>query len=94
MNDQNDLSDVDPQVVNAVLANADAYLEAQRRIELILKKADSELEKVERNIAREEPDIDGDSLTAKYKNALDEISQRVHASLKELESEFQQRYPA
>jgi len=92
MTNQDDLSDIDPKIVESVLANADAYVEVQRRIELILKKADNEVEKTERIIGREEGA--GDEAVQNYQNALQQIDAHVRAALGELESEFQQRYPA
>lgn len=79
-----DISDVDPEIVNAVLAHADDYLEAQRRIEEILEKADAEL-----NFAVENAK-DGASYDATVKH----IDAEVHIALAELIKEYEQRYPA
>jgi len=79
-----DISDIDPEIVNAVLAHADDYLEAQRRIEEILEKADAELNRAVENAT------DGVSYDATVKH----IDAEVHVALAELVKEFEKRFSA
>ncbi len=79
-----DISDIDPEIVNAVLAHADDYLEARRRIEEILKKADAELNRAVENAT------DG----ASYDATIKRIDAEVHVAFAELVEEYERRFPA
>lgn len=89
-----DVSDIEPQVQEAVLAHADEYLEAQRRVQEVVGGAEVKLREAENALQKQV------RAGVSEETALDEYAQtcsRVRAQLKEalasLEREYQEKFP-
>jgi hypothetical protein len=82
-----DLKDIDPEIVEAVLANADAFIDADKRVDDIISWGENELKTREQNL-----EASGGTLQD-FKKAATEIESQVAEKLKDLESEIQNRYP-
>ena len=81
-----DLSDIDPEVVQAVLANADAFIDADIRVDAITAWGERELKEREKQIKET-----GGTLQD-FKNAAAEIEALVAQKLSALEREIRATY--
>lgn len=83
-----DLHDIDPAVVDAVLANADAFIKADLRVDQIISWGESELNERERKIKTTGGTVDD------FKRAAAEIESAVAKKLAALELEVKNTYQA
>lgn len=82
-----DLKDIDPEITEKVLANADAFIAVDEQVDQILDWGEQELKSREDQIRGS-----GDTLQ-NFKKAAIEIEQQVAQKLKDLESEIRSRFP-
>jgi hypothetical protein len=82
-----DLKDIDPEIVEAVLTNADAFIDADKRVDEIITWGEGELK------CREEQLKTSGGTLQDFKKAAAEIETQVAQKLKDLEAETQNRYP-
>lgn len=83
-----DLHDIDPAVVDAVLANADAFIKADLRVDQIISWGESEMKERERKIKTTGGTMDD------FKRAAAEIESVVARKLSALEVEIKNTYHA
>ena len=76
-----DLHDIDPEIVDAVLANADAFVKTDVRIDQIISWGESELQKREQKIRASGGTVDD------FKRAAAEIEEAVASKLAAFEQE-------
>ena len=82
-----DLKDIDQKIVEAVIANADMFIDADKRVDEILAWGEGELK------SREEQLKASGGTLQDFKKAAAEIESQVAQKLAELESEIRSRYP-
>ena len=81
-----DLSDIDPTIVEMVLAHADEFIDADKKIDEIVAWGESELK------ARELQIKESDGTLEDFKAAAREIEQMVKDKLRAFEDELKARY--
>lgn len=79
---RDDLSDIDPDIVTAITANADAFIEADVRVDTILSWGNSELEKLKQKVARENGSV------ADFSAGAAQIEEVIKEKLRALEEEI------
>ena len=94
-NNMNDIADIDPKIVEAVLAHADDFLEAQRRVREIIDAAERKVGKAEENLARQiRAGVSEETATDEYSETNARIRAETETLLKALDQEFSAKYPA
>lgn len=87
------LSDIDPQLVEAVLAHADDFLEAQRRIEKILSAAEQKVTKAERDLAAQlKAGVSEETAVDEYSTTSHGIRTEIELFLQELTKEYEVKF--
>jgi hypothetical protein len=81
-----DLKDIDPKIVDAVVANADAFIDADQKIDEIMAWGESELAKKEVEIKEAHGGVE------EFKVAAAVIEASVAEKLKQLEAAIASRY--
>lgn len=83
---EDDLSDIDPAIVEAVLAHADEFIDADEHIDEIIAWGESELKAREAKINQSGGTLDD------FKAAAREVEKMVKDKLKAFEDELKARY--
>ena len=83
-----DLKDIDPEIVEAVLANAGAFIDADTQVDSIIEWGEKELK------AREEAIKNSGGTLRDFKQAVDEIGATVAAKLRTFEQDIHTKYQA
>lgn len=83
-----DLKDIDPAIVDAILANADAFIDADKRVDEITSWGEKELMEREQQLK-----VSG-GILQDFKKASAEIEAVVTEKLRNLEKEIQAKYPS
>ena len=81
-----DLKDIDPIIVEKILANADAFIEVDTRVDDIVAWGEQELK------SREEKIKAANGTLEEFKNTAAVVSAAVTQKLQDLEKEVQARY--
>lgn len=83
-----DLKDIDPAIVEAILANADAFIDADKRVDEIVSWGEKELKAQEQQLK-----VSGGTLQD-FKKASAEVEATVAEKLRNLEKEIRAKYPS
>ncbi|HEY4526276.1 MAG TPA: hypothetical protein VJK53_00255 [Candidatus Paceibacterota bacterium] len=98
MNDaqqQDDLSDIDPRLVQFVRMHAQEFEDANMRVDAIIKTGDRRVERADLNLKRNlTGGMDEKEAAKLYEAELAEIKTEIAAQFKGLEKEYETRYPA
>ncbi len=88
------ISDIDPQIVEAVLANADTFLGAQSRVEEIIKAAEQKVAAAEQDLARQlRVGVSEETAVDEYTAMSQKIRMETESLLQALTKEYEVKFP-
>lgn len=86
--DNDNLADIDPLITEAVLAHADVFIEADKRVDDIVAWGEAQLK------TREDEIRNSNGSLTEFKNAAKDVEQMVAEKLRALENEVRERAAA